>query len=315
MKPIFRSFKALIVVATVASAGLGPSAAAEEGRFAEARRLFEQGVELFGQENYPAALATFEASYALRESPVVLFNIAMCRRALFRFPEAIDSFETYLQRWGEGLDPEQRAEVDALLAEMRARLFYLTVGASVDGAEVLVDGQRVGQVPLAGPVRLGPGEHVIEARAPQHEPVRERITVTGPGSRTLELTLRRQERPGRVRITADAEGARLRLDGEDRGSLPAELELAPGTYTIEVSAPGFTARREPIEVAAGENRSLELHLEPEAEPPPAEPPGRPWYRTWWFWTAVGLVVAGGVVAGAVAGTAERDWGTWDVRLP
>lgn len=31
---------------------------------------------------------------------------------------------------------------------------------------------------------------------------------------------------------------------------------------------------------------------------------RPWYRTWWFWTITGVVVAGAVTAGIVAGTSS-----------
>ena len=31
----------------------------------------------------------------------------------------------------------------------------------------------------------------------------------------------------------------------------------------------------------------------------------PWYKRWYVWAAVGAVVAGGAVVGAVAGTAEK----------
>lgn len=46
---------------------------------------------------------------------------------------------------------------------------------------------------------------------------------------------------------------------------------------------------------------------PIANPEPiAEAEGRPWYRTWWFWTVVGVVVAGGVTAGVIAGTRPEE---------
>lgn len=41
-----------------------------------------------------------------------------------------------------------------------------------------------------------------------------------------------------------------------------------------------------------------------AAPPP--PKTTPWYKTWWFWTAVGAVVVGGAVTGAVLGTRGDD---------
>jgi tetratricopeptide (TPR) repeat protein len=52
-------------------------------------------------------------------------------------------------------------------------------------------------------------------------------------------------------------------------------------------------------------------------PPPAPAPAeaRPIYKRWWFWTVIGVVVAGGVTAGVVAGSrpSTPDYGGIDVR--
>ena len=295
---------------------LRPALAEQAAGMAEARRLFERGVELFSEESYPAALASFESSYALRESPVVLFNIAMCQRALFRFPDAIDSFREYLRRWGEGADRERRDEIAQLIEAMGAQLLLLSVNVSITDAEIMVDGELVGRTPLAEPLRLGPGEHVVEARAPGYEATREVVTVTGPGERDLTMTPQPLHSTGRLRVSADVEDARLSVDGETVGPLPAEVELSEGVHSIEVRAQDFEPRSEEIQVTAGETHNLELHLEPsEGEDVGIEPLRRPWYTTWWFWTAVGIVVTGGVVAGVVIGTNVGDWGEWEVQLP
>jgi len=311
-------WRAIWVVVVLASsiATFEQVARAEQAvAMAEARQLFERGVELFSEENYPAALVAFQSSYELRESPVVLFNIAMCQRAIFRFPDAIDSFREYLRRWGEDVGRERRDEVEELVGEMNAQLLLLTVNVSVTGAEVLLDGELVGSAPLSEPLRLGPGEHVVEARAPGHDSARTELTVTGRGERAITLVPRPLHQTGRLRVTADAEGAQLVVDGEEPQQLPTELELSEGAHTIEVTAPDHEARNLEIEIAIGETHNLEVHLEPSEVEPGIEPVRRPWYATWWFWTAVGVVVTGGVVAGVVVGTAEDDWGAWDVRLP
>jgi hypothetical protein len=54
-------------------------------------------------------------------------------------------------------------------------------------------------------------------------------------------------------------------------------------------------------------------------PPPTAGAGdesATWYRTWWFWTVVGVVVAGAVTGGVLAGTAGGDPDPlhWDIRI-
>src|SRR6185503_20787563 len=71
----------------------------------EAKRHFEQGVALFNDGNYSAALAEFEAAYKTRPAPAVLYNIGLTQKALFRYPEAIDSLTRYLAALPE-LAPE-----------------------------------------------------------------------------------------------------------------------------------------------------------------------------------------------------------------
>lgn len=53
---------------------------------------------------------------------VVLYNIAMCQRALDRREDSIATFERYLAEGGERVPPERRQEVERHLAEMHAWL-------------------------------------------------------------------------------------------------------------------------------------------------------------------------------------------------
>ena len=61
----------------------------------EARRHFEQGVALFRDHDYDAALAEFQRSNQLTPLPIVRYNIALSEKALGRFAEAIDDFRAY----------------------------------------------------------------------------------------------------------------------------------------------------------------------------------------------------------------------------
>ena len=64
------------------------------------QQLFQLGVEDFTNGRSEQALAAFEAVYAARQIPGVLYNIAMCHRALDRV--AGDSSYAWLVRFNDG---------------------------------------------------------------------------------------------------------------------------------------------------------------------------------------------------------------------
>lgn len=107
--------------------------------------------------------------------------------------------------------------------------------------------------------------------------------------------------------------ARLSLDGAEVSD--RELVLSPGTYTLVARAPGFQERELEVQVGPGEKRMLRLELPPIAlhvRTPPSVTPsvvatetarvrdededGGSVLESWWLWTAVGVVIAGGVTA-------------------
>ena len=117
------------------------------------------------------------------------------------------------------------------------------------------------------------------------------------------------------------------------------LWLTPGAHQLRVQAPGFETRDERIELIAGREQTRDLRLTPHASTPelitlsredmvgsesvasgalnlrpaPTAPERRDRDSSvlsrWWFWTAVGVVVAGGVTAAVLvtAKPAERPY--------
>jgi hypothetical protein len=104
------------------------------------------------------------------------------------------------------------------------------------------------------------------------------------------------------RLREDQAKERQAQKEKDTGFLPAPpanppptnpVTLGPPapTTTINVvpTSPGYTAP--PPDPAAG-GPVLVAH----PEPPPSGEASHPVYKRWWFWTAIGVVVAGGVAA-------------------
>src|SRR5688572_12727466 len=63
----------------------------------EGRRHFAQGVTLYEEGNFPAALVEFQAAYDTAPAPVILYNIGFTYKALYRYVEAIDALGRYLE--------------------------------------------------------------------------------------------------------------------------------------------------------------------------------------------------------------------------
>lgn len=82
-----------------------------------------------------------------------------------------------------------------------------------------------------------------------------------------------------VRITlgpaaADAQSARVLVNGKPLGHPPLELALQPGRYLVEVDCPGYAAWRHWLDAAAGQSVTLVAALEPVVAPAsqPVAPP-------------------------------------------
>lgn len=80
----------------------GPDASSTERE--RARELFKQGVEAYGQGDYPKACAAFEAAYELVPERPLLFNIASCEMRMGHTPKACDLFRKYVAN-GDPSDP------------------------------------------------------------------------------------------------------------------------------------------------------------------------------------------------------------------
>lgn len=150
---------------------------------AEASRHFDEGVRLLRERDWAGALAAFEASRAIRPTPSVLFNVAGCQRALRRFADARRTYQRFLVI---GTRPDQRAEATRAIEELVAEVASMTLTASVDGAELLLDGR-----PLPPqPVDLDVGsDHVVEARREGYRSAQRSVRPAAAGPFTVALTL------------------------------------------------------------------------------------------------------------------------------
>jgi hypothetical protein len=136
-----------------------------------------------------------------------------------------------------------------------------------------------------------------------------------------EMTARRTEatwhaealaaRVGTLEVVSEVAGADVIVDGRARGKTPlgAPLRVAPGSHDVVVLKVGSgTPFLQRVHVRAGGRVRIAASVgavaasgpDLRARANPAEPPRTPVYRRWWVWAGAGIVLAGGVLAGALA---------------
>jgi hypothetical protein len=262
---------------------------------ARARLHFQQGVALFEEHNYDAALAEFEAAYGASKEPIVLYNLGLTYKALFRYVDALDALGRYLDEsasHGQTISADRRTEVEGLISGIRSLLADITIVIRPPEANVRVDGRPI-ILGLAGTIKLAAGTHAIDATEPGYSADRREIVVVAGVPQRVSLELAPIPHTGHVGIRTDQTAARVTVDGRDLGQAPVDVELSTGGHHLDVTAPGFASSSSELVVAPGESRTMMIRLE---SPPPVET-ATPFYHRWWFWTGIAVVAA---AAGAYA---------------
>jgi hypothetical protein len=189
MRHLLLSLALLLPVALASSARADDLASADH-----ARARFAAGVRLYDAREFEGALEEFRAARALRSSPAITRNVALCLKALERWGEAIDAFEELLSEGGDGLAADVRTAAQRALEELGPRVVDVRVRVLLRGPlpvpvpTVSVDRAAIPAARLARPLHLAPGDHELSATADGYFEARQRVRLgAGQGETTLDL--------------------------------------------------------------------------------------------------------------------------------
>jgi hypothetical protein len=156
----------------------------------------------------------------------------------------------------------------------------LRIRNGVAGAEVRIDGAKVGEISSNGEffaANIKPGKHKVELHKDNYEPRtveeswKDGQTVEIPGAlQGITGTLQVSVQPANIRNLAIT----VLRDGESSARPLSErsLTVPEGTYTVTARAPGYKEFAATLRIGRGESRTAELRLEPlpqEKAPPKA----------------------------------------------
>lgn len=213
------------------------------------------GVKLFNDGNFGAAIAEFEAAYAERPRASPLVNLALCHKSLFQYPKAIAALERALEHHSDTMEPEDRAAAETAIREMKALLGYIRVEVAPPHAVLYVDDDALPPGAKDKPIALGPGKHRFEARAEGYESAEEVVTVTS-ADRDKVVRFALVPNMGWVVVkTGDPEMA-IAIDQQPMALGEWAGLVEPGTHLVQMYKPGGADYAFQVLVVAGKAQEV-----------------------------------------------------------
>lgn len=145
----------------------------------KARTRFFQGVELYKEGSFEAALAEFKQAYRLNPSYRVLYNIAQTHFELHDYVNSYLTLKDYLQQGSNDISASRRSQVDELNQKLEKRIARLDISCNVDGAEVRIDDIATGNTPLAASVLVNAGPRRVSVVKAGYPVAARIVTVAG----------------------------------------------------------------------------------------------------------------------------------------
>lgn len=143
---------------------------------AEAEALIARGIELREKGKDDEALAVFKKALARSPSPRARAQVALAEQALGLWVAAESDLLAALAVEGDPWIVKNRAPLEGALAVVRRHIGSLEVRGT-DGAEVVLDGVRLGTLPAQAPFRVEAGKRTLELRAKGFHPTTRSIEV------------------------------------------------------------------------------------------------------------------------------------------
>jgi len=268
--------KTTIVILALCFASAQPARAEDR---AKAEELFRNAAEAYKKGLFDAAAVLFEQAYDNLKAPEIAFSAAQAHRLQFQADKdpthvkrAIELFDAYLrdapngnkrkdaavhrQRMQELLREIEAAGAPAVVVQPEKPSIYISV--PIDNVLLTVDGKPVERYTA---IEVPTGEHTVAASADGYFPEERKIPV---GQGRAVVAFDPKPKPSAVTIKTQAD-ARFAIDGRPVLLRGSQIEVPAGKRLITVMARGRKPISKEVDLAPGQELTLDAPLEPTAQ--------------------------------------------------
>ncbi len=174
-----------------------PAADSSAEALKRAREQFGQALALQTAGDWAGALALLKDVTAVKSTPQVRFNMALCEEKLGKLVAALGDYElAAADARAENAD-QVAEEVEGRLESLRKRIPKITVkrGAGAEATSVMVDSVSLGDQVMGIPMPIDPGPHTVEASAPGFKTFRKSVRLAEQQNETVEIVLEAEPAP------------------------------------------------------------------------------------------------------------------------
>jgi hypothetical protein len=173
-----RRVRVVIVAAVILRTVWGAAPAFAEDKQGEAEKLIRRGVELRRAHDDDAAAREFQKAYDLAPTPRAAGQLGLVKHALGLWEDAERFLGEALRAPNDAWVGKNKAVLDQSMDVIQAHLGRVEVVGDPEGAEVAVNGRRVGKLPLAQAVRVTVGEVDVSVSAPGYSPAQRTLSLS-----------------------------------------------------------------------------------------------------------------------------------------
>ncbi|MBW2523568.1 MAG: PEGA domain-containing protein [Deltaproteobacteria bacterium] len=215
---------------------------------AAAKAHFDQALAHIDRREYRKAVAELQQAYEIQPHYSVLFNLRQAHVLLDEPVEAIARLEQYLEDGGTAVSTDRVEEVRQTLEQQRKLVGELVVQARPAGATIAVDGRELGSAPLASPVLLRTGRHLVQAELTGHLPSEQWVDVVNGRAAVVDLALTRQpphrdpsRTSGQLEVHCPIPGVAVHVDDRPVATTPLGTTIfaEPGHRSVRFERPGY----------------------------------------------------------------------------
>jgi hypothetical protein len=188
---IFGALRVLCLAPNSARAQGPSTSGADADAVKRAREQFGQALALQTGGDWAGALALLKGVAAIKPTPQVRFNIALCEERLGRLVAALGDYELARSDSQADKGDEVRDEVDSRLEALKARVPRVVVqrAEGADSATISIDGVSLGDSVVNVPMPVDPGPHIVGATALGYRPFKQSFRVAEQQTATIQIKL------------------------------------------------------------------------------------------------------------------------------